>query len=449
MEKFSSTLIRNIIVAVVSVSSVGSGVGVLVSGAISLASGSPIKSVVKDTVVDEVKLSAMNYLYGADEQSVSLADIVGSRKYSTVSDKKQGIFQYWKHDYYSEAYLYDGSVFIGDRQHNKPNSVNLAWNVVDCASFELGNYKKGNLRDGSYIAYDGMSASFVIGQLKKTKLTGYCLVYDEYNNVYSFDYYKKGKKKGSMAFDDSGVLSYTKSNGKVVAYDFLSGEFDKAVDGDVVVTDLDDGRYKFILDGRSYLIDTADNYIVYEADDCDFSGSPYKFDCTYQIGDEWVTYNYLVYTNVTLTQSDGTYGEVKVVSDSDDAYTLGTEILVEFGLHTFIDTCVETAISGNPYLIAANEFLRLTTGKGAEDRINDFVDDLIENKDVDLDEIKGDVEKSEVKESRDFYTDENGTFTYSESGMKIYMDTDSNKDKLEEDSSEWYMYNENGLKIHY
>lgn len=453
MGDFGDIFRRNLIVGVFSLFGLG-GIGSLIAGVVSLGHDSPVKSVIQDIAIDEVKEQAMSHLYSDDgQQTFSLANIFGSHKYKPVSDKGQGIFKYWNDEYYSEVYAYNNMCFVGDRRYNKPNDVNFAWNMRDGVGFEMGDYKKGVVYQGSYFAFDGYTGVFVAGHVKKGKLDGWCYVCDEFNETWWFDYYKKGKKKGSIRLEDD-VFKYFVGDKVKGEYNFVddewSGKFCKGLN-------ISDNSFGFQFDipdlNVVYTVDFSDNQIgiMYQSDDMEFCGSPFDFKCTYTSdNNEWISYDYQAQLGVSINQSDGSYGEVKIQDTKDDLYALSSEILIEYGYHIFIDSCTEVVLHQIPFATAANEVLKITTGVGMENLMGDVVEDVIDGAKNVHDDIMDYREKEKEPDlgakKVGLFEDENGTYYLLDSGAKVYVDTGS-EEESEYNSDDWYYYEEHGLKI--
>lgn len=207
LSEFSSTFKKNLIGSLFGLFGVGGVLGAVLTGAVGVHHGSPISSVVKETVIDASKAVALDYING-DNSDFSLNNLIDRSKYKSVSDKKQGFFKQFSKKYYSEVYMYDNAIHIGNRRFNKPNGVNLVWSQ-NATDFEIGNYRAGSPRSGSYVAYDSESALLTIGELKRYKLNGYCLVVDEYSGTFKLQYMKHGENKDNIyiTIGEDGNLS--------------------------------------------------------------------------------------------------------------------------------------------------------------------------------------------------------------------------------------------------
>ena len=387
-------LLRNFIIGLVGLLGIGSLTSV-VSGMLSVASGSPIKSVVKEVVSDSAKENALNTLWGRDgnDNGFSLPSLFSKTKFKEVSDKKSGPWGYIAPKWYAEVYRIDTSVYIGNRRFNKPNGVNMKWSTTDSSSFEIGDFKKGVTHSDSYIAYDANSCEFVIGNLKKYKLNGYCLVYDEYYKRFEFKEYKKGKPTGYSFKVSKGDLKYYKDKKVVGTYNSKSGNFDVKKNSifnffnriknpnDLVKVKVIDNGYKFIVDNSTYTISTDDDNITYKSDNCKFKGNAYKFNCTYKYNKKHsITYDFTTLTHLGISCTDGTRGEVKIVDDSDSSESALTlkaisEAVAKVGMKAVVDTVIETASEGVPQIKALDMLLKVTTGQGLSDSIMSKIED--------------------------------------------------------------------------
>lgn len=337
------------------------GIGTLVSGAISVASGSPIKSVVKDVAVDTAKEKAINTIYGSsDDNNGSILDLFKKQKYKAVSDKKSGPWGYIAPGWYIECYRINNSAYMGNRKYNKARGTNIRWDMTNATDFEIANFKKNVPYSDSYIAYDSNSFTFVIGELKKAQLNGYTLVYDEYYDKYKLINYKKGKEKKSIELNE------------------LESQNIKGIQ----VNKTDDSTYEINIpkENRTYIINTEDNTVKYESDHCLFEGSAFQFSCKYNYNvkkEEWVKYDYTVMQNIKVNCSDGTVGEIKMLDDKDESKEAVTAktlsiALIKLGVHTTVDIIVSDSIG------ALDTAVEVATGQSISDMINVQVDKIID-----------------------------------------------------------------------
>lgn len=391
MSEFGSTFKKNLISSLFGLFGIGGVLGAVLTGAVGVHHGSPVSSVVKETVIDASKAAALDYING-DNSDFSLNNLIDRSKYKSVSDKKQGFFKQFSKKYYSEVYMYDSAIHIGNRRFNKPNGVNLVWSQ-NATDFEIGNFKNGTAKQSSYISYNSETALLTAGELKNYKLNGYCLVYDEYYNKAKFVYFKNGKNKDNIeiVLNEDYTIDYYK-NGKVKAsYDFDKGKFNKRIKGDVEITDY--GAVVEVVSGESkWCIDKDIDHINYFSDYCSFNGNAFKFTCLYYTSKQkgleardYIDFDYTALEGIELSQSDDSYGEVKVVSE-DPTARITVEMLTRVGLKAFIDTAVDCAVGGNPYVVAADLTLQAATGQGLSDAVSDLLIGAVDSVQSEYDE---------------------------------------------------------------
>lgn len=375
MSEFGSTFKKNLIGSLFGLFGVGGVLGAVLTGAVGVHRGSPISSVVKETAIDASKAAALDYING-DNSDFSLNNLIDRSKYKSVSDKKQGFFKQFSGKYYSEVYMYDNAIHIGNRRFNKPNGVNLVWSQ-NATDFEIGNYKAGSPRSGSYVAYDSESALLTLGELKRNKLNGYCLVVDEYSGTFKLQYMKHGENKDNIyiTVGEDGNLGYYKNDKLKASWDSEKQKFNKRVKGNITVEEYDES-YSFVVDGVQITVRKDMSNITYGSDYIYFDGNAFKFHCIYTLGkrdtENYIEYYYTTLSSVQVYQSDGTEGEVKVVSE-DPTARITVEMLTRAGLKAFIDTAVDCAVGGNPYVVAADLALQAATGQGLSDAVSDLL----------------------------------------------------------------------------
>lgn len=448
VEGFGKKWLQKVIVSLVVMATGVSGIGAVVNGVMNIASGSPIQEVVKDVATDAVKNKATEALSGAVQTNSSF----GGPKYKMVSYKKSNIFGYLRPGWDSEVYGYNDGVFIGNRTHNKPKGVNLKWNNRNAMDFEIGQFRKENVRSGDYIAYNSKTFTFVAGNVDRFKLNGYILEYDEYYNKATVVKYKKGKRadKGIVIDSDNTVQYKNLDKDNVLAtFDTSSSSFvenkkaskkwfsSNLPDDDIKVSfDSDNNKIDMSFDDTKITISCADDTLDFTTDKTMFNGNAFKFNCktafknTLSDG-HWINYDYEVANKIGITQDDGTVGEVKLASEedlknvSDDHVNIKalSVSLIKTGAHATVELLVEDKIG------AINSLVEVTTGSSVTDRINDVVDDAIDKAagtDTESTEESSDSSSSEGYDSSD---DEYEYETFPDgSYRKIKKNSDSSSD---------------------
>lgn len=403
------------------------GIATVAGGIMDVATGSPVKEVAKNVVMDSAKDKAVKALNGAIQEN----DSFNSQKYQSVSYDKSGIIGYWKPGWDSEVYGYEDGVYIGNRSHNKPTGMNLKWNNRNAMDFEIGDFKKDNVKSGEYIGYDSDTFSLVFGTVEKYKLNGLVVEYDEYSNTATVSEYKKGKEKIEYA---------TISSDNDIKYTTDKSELE---DNDISISG-DDTGYTIKSGAKTVFVNCADDRVVYSSNTYDFDGNAFKFLCSAAIKDnvneDWISYDYEVANKIHINQSDGTDGEVKLVSDSDKENVSDDHVniealskyLIKEGAHATVEILIEDRIG------VINDLVEVTTGESVSDRVNDAVDKVVD--DV-ADSVKEKMQESTEQSSE--YHDERQDRSFDETmedlnrkGIKITFDEDNNSESTEASETE-------------
>lgn len=383
MENLKQKWLKSFIIGLVVTITGSTVIGTIASSIIDVASGTPIQSVVKDLAVDSVKSKALDVLYGDSDNSSSVGYMFNKNKYKYVSDKKSGPIGYIAPGWDVECYRIETDAFIGNRKYNKANGVNVKWNMVNATDFEIGNFKKNVAYSESYVAYDSSSFKLVLGEIKRSKLNGFILVYDEYYNEYDLIQYKKGKETGYKIDYIDGEIYYLNKDKKVAIYNEDKGSF-KKLDGlfkkepSVEITKHEDG-YTFDFGDYEYRVYNDKDYLEYNSDVIDFKGNAFSFECEYNYKkDESVTYTFETMHRLKVECTDGTIGEVLVVDDADMSIEAITAksisiALIKIGAHATVDALVE----GNLDLL--DKTVKLFTGESISDMINCELDKIIDD----------------------------------------------------------------------
>lgn len=386
MENLKQNWLKSFIIGIIVAITGSTGIGTIISSTMDVASGTPIQSVVKDLAVDSVKDTAIKTLYGDENDQESIGSMFNRNKYKHVSDKKSGPIGWIAPGWYVECYRIETDAFIGNRKYNKANGVNVKWNMANPTNFEIGNYKNNVAYSDSYVAYDSNTFKLVLGEVKKAKLNGYVVVYDEYYNTYELIEYKKGKETGYKLRNTDGKIYYSKDDEDIAVYneekksfEKLKGLFNKKPS--VNITKNADG-YTYDFDKYSYSLYDNLDYVEYNSDKINFKGNAYSYTCEYNYKkDEAVTYRFETMRRLQVECTDGTIGEVLAVDDSDNSKEAITAksisiALIKIGAHATVDTLM----TGN--LAVLDTAVELTTGESISDTLNvqldNFIDDVFD-----------------------------------------------------------------------
>lgn len=427
MGSFGSSFVKKMIVGVITTVIGAGSIATVAGGIMDVASGSPVKEVAKNVVMDSAKDKAVKALNGAIQEN----DSFNSQKYQSVSYDKSGVIGYWKPGWDSEVYGYEDGVYIGNRSHNKPTGMNLKWNNRNAMDFEIGDFKKDNVKSGEYIGYDSDTFSLVFGTVEKYKLNGLVVEYDEYSNTATVSEYKKGKEKTEYA---------TISSDNDIKYITDESELE---DSDISISG-DESGYTIQSGAKTIFVDCADDRIVYSSNTYDFDGNAFKFLCSAAIEDnvneDWISYDYEVANKIHINQSDGTDGEVMLVSESDKENVSDDHVniealskyLIKEGAHATVEILIENRIG------VINDLVEITTGESVSDRVNDVVDDVVDGV---ADSVKEKMQESTEQSSE--YHDERQDRSFDETmedlnrkGIKITFNEDENTEASENSESE-------------
>ena len=326
----------------------------------------------------------------------SASKTFGFGKWKYVSDKGSGPIGYLAPGWYSEVYRVDTNVYIGNRKYNKPRGINFSLDATDVMGFEVGDFKNGAVKQGGYAGYSADDFCLFLGNVKKYKLDGWVLMYDEYNNDVKMTYYKKGETKYGLELSDEEINYVDLATNDVLAeYNFdtsefvetkKSGWFSSNLPKDDMQLKFEDGVYYVSLEDQSWEYDSYDGKVNYDnGAGFQFDGNAYAFSCTceYNKKGETITYDFQTLKGVKISQSDGTVGEVISTSENeatnnfmDQLSTLFSEVGSNAGRYA-VGELVSLTVDSVPYIGTID----LLTGGKISDTITDGVMDGLESND--------------------------------------------------------------------